>query len=194
MTKQEYLVQLRKEISRLPQEEIDRALGYYEEYFDEAGEENFQSAMEDLGTPASIAPQILQETAARRITEPAKSIKDSAKSVWLVILALFAAPIGVPLAAALAITIGALVLSAFLVIGSLILASFVLSVGGVVTILLSFFALFTQGLSALYPFGVGLVSVGLGVIGTYYTLQWGKEGLLGIAKIYKKRIVGRKSR
>jgi uncharacterized membrane protein len=192
MTKQAYLEQLRKELSRLPQEEITRAIDYYEEYFDEAGEENFQAAMEDLGSPASIAPQILQDIAARRITQPAKSIKDSAKSIWLVILALFAAPIGLPLAAAFVITIAALVFSAFAIIGSLIVASFALAIGGVLAIPLSIIALIPHGLDALFPLGAGLASLGLGVIGTYFTLQWGKEGLLAIARLFKKRIIRRK--
>ena len=42
MTRKEFIEKLRSEISKLPQEEIDAAIEYYEEYFDEAGKENEQ--------------------------------------------------------------------------------------------------------------------------------------------------------
>lgn len=37
MNRREFIARLKEEISRLPQEEIEAAVEYYEEYFDEAG-------------------------------------------------------------------------------------------------------------------------------------------------------------
>ena len=37
MNRSEFIRILRKELARLPQDEIDAAVEYYEEYFDEAG-------------------------------------------------------------------------------------------------------------------------------------------------------------
>ena len=45
MTRKEFIEKLRSEISKLPQEEIDAAIEYYEEYFDEAGKENEQETL-----------------------------------------------------------------------------------------------------------------------------------------------------
>ena len=39
MTRNEFMAVLRKELKKLPQGEIDAAVDYYEEYFDEAGKE-----------------------------------------------------------------------------------------------------------------------------------------------------------
>ena len=40
MNKQEYMEQLKKRLKRLPGEDFERAVEYFEEYFAEAGVEN----------------------------------------------------------------------------------------------------------------------------------------------------------
>ena len=59
MTRKEFIEKLRSEISKLPQEEIDAAIEYYEEYFDEAGKENEQEVLEHLGNPKKVCGQIV---------------------------------------------------------------------------------------------------------------------------------------
>ena len=51
MTRKEYMEQLRKYLKRLPKEDYENAIEYFSEYFDEAGPENEQQVMEELGEP-----------------------------------------------------------------------------------------------------------------------------------------------
>ena len=59
MSRDEYLRILARELSRLPKEEFDRAMEYYTEYFEEAGPENAEAVMADLGSPALLTKNIL---------------------------------------------------------------------------------------------------------------------------------------
>lgn len=62
MTRDEYLKELDSHLISLPKEERDLAVRFYEEYFDEAGPENEQAVIEDLGKPFSLARSIIGET------------------------------------------------------------------------------------------------------------------------------------
>lgn len=59
MTRNEYMEQLKKYLKRLPKEDYDNAIEYFSEYFDEAGPENEQQVMEDLGEPKEAARELL---------------------------------------------------------------------------------------------------------------------------------------
>lgn len=61
MTRAAYLQELRERIANLPYDEINAAIEYYTEYFEEA--ESDEKAMEELGTPAKLAESILQKIA-----------------------------------------------------------------------------------------------------------------------------------
>ena len=59
MTRKEYMEQLKKYLKRLPKEDYDNAIEYFSEYFDEAGPENEQQVMEELGQPKEAARELL---------------------------------------------------------------------------------------------------------------------------------------
>lgn len=59
MTRKEYMEQLRKYLKRLPKEDYENAIEYFSEYFDEAGPENEQQVMEELGEPKEAARELL---------------------------------------------------------------------------------------------------------------------------------------
>lgn len=59
MTRKEYMEQLKKYLKRLPKEDYDNAIEYFSEYFDEAGPENEQQVMEELGEPKEAARELL---------------------------------------------------------------------------------------------------------------------------------------
>lgn len=58
MNKVEYLKELDRLLKTIPESERVEALTYYEEYFDDAGVENEQTVIEELGYPAKIAENI----------------------------------------------------------------------------------------------------------------------------------------
>ena len=62
MTRAEYLAELDSHLITLPKEERDMAVGFYEEYFEDAGPEKEQEVMEELGKPYNLARTIIGET------------------------------------------------------------------------------------------------------------------------------------
>lgn len=114
MNKQEYMRQLEIKLKRLPKDDFERAIEYYEEYFAEAGEEHEQKAIEDLGSPQEAADQIIKDFALNYSKEPVKDVKSGMNALWVGVLALFAAPLALPLMAAgivLCFAMGIVVLS-----------------------------------------------------------------------------------
>ena len=55
MTRLEFMEELRSRLQTLPFTEQQDALRYYEEYFDDAGPDNEQKVVEELGTPEEVA-------------------------------------------------------------------------------------------------------------------------------------------
>lgn len=62
MTRAEYLAELDSHLITLPKEERDMAVGFYEEYFEDAGPEKEQEVMDELGKPYNLARTIIGET------------------------------------------------------------------------------------------------------------------------------------
>lgn len=77
MTREEYLAELESDLVSLPKEERDMAVSFYSEYFDEAGPENEQSVIEDLGKPYALARSIIGETSAYSRSEVYLKYKES---------------------------------------------------------------------------------------------------------------------
>jgi uncharacterized membrane protein len=61
MNKNEFLNELRAILWRLPEDERESALTYYEEFIEEAGPENEQEVISKLGTPQRVADNIFRE-------------------------------------------------------------------------------------------------------------------------------------
>ena len=58
MNREEYLKRLSFLLKDLPEEEIEDAIAYYEDYFEEAGEEKEEQVIKELGSPEKIAKMI----------------------------------------------------------------------------------------------------------------------------------------
>lgn len=61
MNAYEYLQALRAALAVLPDDEIDSAMRYYEDYFLDAGDENAEKVIEQLGSPEQVAEAILRD-------------------------------------------------------------------------------------------------------------------------------------
>ena len=59
MNKEIFLRDLRRFLADIPEDEREQALNYYEDYFEDAGPENEQKVIEELGSPIDIARQIM---------------------------------------------------------------------------------------------------------------------------------------
>lgn len=61
ISREEYLWQLSQQLYRIPAEEREAALEYYRNYFEEAGTENEEHVMAELGSPEELAKSIIAD-------------------------------------------------------------------------------------------------------------------------------------
>ncbi len=175
MNKDAYMEALAVQLRRLPREDYERAMEYFEEYFDEAGPENEQQAIEDLGSPEVAARQILMDMAVKSAENPQKSVKRGLNAVWVGILGVFAAPIGLPLALAAVIVVLALLFAALVVVFSIVLVAVVMAVTSVVGFIGSVCLLFVSPMNGLATLGLALFCIGLCILvamGSIKLLRW----------------------
>jgi len=153
MTKTSFLSQLAQRLQVLPEEERREALEYYNNYLSDAEDE--YAAIAELGTPAEVAANILADFVSK---PPPK--KSRARHLWLVLLAVFALPIGGPLL----IAVGAVAFAMVITLFALVVAGGALVVSGIIS-LLTFPLVATQDFGfALLSSGTGLVFIGIGIL------------------------------
>lgn len=61
ISREEYLWQLSQQLYHIPAEEREAALEYYRNYFEEAGTENEEHVMSELGSPEELAKSIIAD-------------------------------------------------------------------------------------------------------------------------------------
>lgn len=69
MTKKEFMRELERRLSQIPEGEKTDALNYYEDYFAEASITDDMLVPETMGTPEDIAKQIIEEVVQKEATE-----------------------------------------------------------------------------------------------------------------------------
>lgn len=69
MNKQEFIYQLENLLQNIPEQERIEAIQYYNDYFEDAGEENEQEVLEALGTPFKVAENIKHDLYQNRFVE-----------------------------------------------------------------------------------------------------------------------------
>lgn len=167
MTKKEYIYHLKNRLRNLPIDEVESAVDYVSELFDEAGEENAEEVARDLGSPAKFAAQIRAEYAINQHCLPEDTTavyreKPKSNNGWktlaLILLGIAALPVGLPLVLVLAVLIFvAVVVGVCLLfaLGCVLLAGFI----AVCSLVYEGFKMLTVSLAS------GLMSIGLGLIG-----------------------------
>ncbi|MCL2140254.1 MAG: DUF1700 domain-containing protein [Dehalococcoidia bacterium] len=175
MNKNEFMQRLRKRLARLPHDEYNDAVEYYEQYFAEAEDE--QVAIRQLGSPDAVAAKILADYA------DTPTDNTDWKKLWIVICAIFAAPIALPVAIALVVTIVSLGVSLLAVSFSVMAAGVVVFISGIAATLLSFFFIAESIPTMLLLMGCGLVCTSIGLIMIYSTVWLVKKCVLGSIKL-----------
>ena len=167
MTKKEYIYHLKNRLRNRPIDEVESAVDYVSELFDEAGEENAEEVARDLGSPAKFAAQIRAEYAINQHCLPEDTTtvyreKPKSNNGWktlaLILLGIAALPVGLPLVLVLAVLIFvAVVVGVCLLfaLGCVLLAGFI----AVCSLVYAGFKMLTVSLAS------GLMSIGLGLIG-----------------------------
>ena len=112
MNREEFILTLRKELSKLPPEEIVEATEFFEECFAEATEgledeerlAKEQQLVEEFGNPKRIAAQVKADYAARllngdeTVLDKEPGTKKKLSAVWWVIIGVCTAPVSIPIA------------------------------------------------------------------------------------------------
>ncbi len=194
MNRSEFFKKLEQGLSKVSKEEREAALDYYREYFDDAGAENEQKVIEELGSPAQIAARIKADSAVRKLEGDAKpSVKRGISAVWLVILAILAAPIALPLSiGAAALAIG-LLASLIAVVIALVVGVAAFFIGGIVVIAAGIAVIATSFPTAIFSVGAGLLILGVSILIGILVVLAARGIFGGIAKGMNKQL-NRKSK
>lgn len=171
MTAKEYLTALEKALSILPAEERENAMRYYQDYFLDAGSENEQKVIEELGDPNVLAAAILRDYGCiTTVNVPKTRAKRKGMPVWLVVLIGICAIIGAPVVGALgvggiALILGLIVGAIALVFGgavALAVLPLALLVGGAMLIVFAVLAIGKGLATFIATLGLGLTVLAVG--------------------------------
>lgn len=193
MNREAYMDRLKHRLRRLPKEDYDRAIAYFTEYFEEAGSGQEAQAIEDLGSPELAADQIIQDFAVENAAEPAKGVKKSFSALWIGLLAVFAAPVALPLALAFGAVLLALLLVMIALLASFFLIALSLAISALPCVFVGLFMMFTSFADGLATMGFGLVLGGMGILVTMLSIFLGKWGLHGMTCLFGKIVKGGRS-
>jgi len=177
MNKIEYLNELKNKIQALPVSEQDEVIKYYTEYFDDAGLDNEDIVIKELGSPEELAKSILNNFVCvpiKRNTEKDNSKfekeistetnSNGTKILLLVILAIITFPIWGSIFG----TIFGILFGIFITIirlgAGLVIAAAAILLAGFFIFFFGFGLLFTSTLSGILTLGLGLFITGLGLL------------------------------
>ncbi len=164
MNKEQFLKELEEFLLTLPADERKSAIKYYDEYFEEAGEENEQAIITELGSPRKIADGILKESNTKleannsqesNNTKNYNSNKQNNIGIWivLIIVGIFFLPVIFPI-----------LITILCVCFALLVSGIAIFFGGLVTSIMGITMIFTSPAIGILTSGVGLILVGTGII------------------------------
>lgn len=184
MNAYEYLQALRAALAVLPDDEINSAMRYYEDYFLDAGDENAAQVIEQLGPPEQVAEAILRDYTGVARRRPERFEEEKAQTVdgvplgrdgkpltrkkginpWMlaciVPLALIFGPVAITVIGAIILAIVGLVIGVAACVVAVPAATLI---GGGALVLFSFL-LWATPASALATLGAGLVVGAIGLL------------------------------
>lgn len=200
MDKQTFLRRLEEGLRQLPPEEREDILAYHREYFQDAGPEQEAKVIQELGDPDLLARRLLSEYGEQPPAsppppsqpQPEAPKKKRPSGVLVAILAVLAAPIALPLAAALGAVAIALAVAALSVAVALMAVIVGVLVTGIALVALGFSTLLLYPPAALVVLGAGLVCCGLGLFGVMPVVRLIQVMFRGVANLFRKAFSRRK--
>ena len=112
--------------------------------------------------------------------EPVRDVKKGFSALWIGILAVFAAPVALPLALAFGAVLLAFVLVVIALLFSVFLIAVSVTISAIPCVLVSFWLLFTSFADGLATLGCGLILLGAGILMTllsFFFTRWGLHGM-----------------
>ncbi|WP_205402012.1 DUF1700 domain-containing protein [Streptococcus lutetiensis] len=186
MTKSEYLAKLDKYLKKLPKEDYLEAMDYFREYFDEAGPENEEEVIAELGAPKDAAHDIISRLLDEKIVEDEKSPKNRAVIIWIAILAILASPVALPLILALLMVIITILAIGIAIIAMVLALGVALLTSGVYMLVDSWSYFSIAPSTTALGIGLGLLSLGLALLALLAAGAVGKFAVKSISKLIQK--------
>ena len=196
MNKDQYLECLKNNLRNIPVEEINNILDYYRGYFEDAGIENEQMVIAELGKPEIVASKICADYVIKEIeshNEPIKNVlqvKKGLSDIWIMVLAICGFPIWFPLVITVAAVVFSLVIAVFSVVFAFVVASIAIVGSGLCALIVGICVLFIHMPTGLATLGTACVAIGFGFLFLVATVWMGnlfKNLILRIAKIRIKK-------
>lgn len=209
MNRQDFIASLRKELSKLPPEEIADATEFYEEYFDEVLEnldvegltdEEAQAKrskkeaelVQEIGSPKSIANQIKAEYASKILEGSetpqgkAPSVGHKLSAIWWVIIGICSAPVSIPVAIGLiCVVFGILTGLVGLIFGIFAMIAGLI-VGSISALAVGITSLSISPAAGCMCIGGGLMGIALAAAGLVGAVLVIKEIVLALARYFTK--------
>ena len=189
MSKQEFLMQLRKGLSGLPKDDIDERLTFYSEMIDDRMEDGIpeENAVSEIGNVDEIISQIIADIPLGKLVKEKITTKKKMKAWEIVLLVL-----GSPIWLSLLIAAFAVILSLYVVLWSVIIvlwaafASFVAcGLAGIAAG--AYFAIGGNVLTGIAMIGAGIVCAGLSVF-MFFGCKAATKGIMNLTKKLAIRI------
>ena len=193
MNKAEFLEELKKSLSELPREDIEKSLEYYSEIIDDRIEDglNESDAIAAIGEIQEISGQILRDTPfpkAPKINNREKATGVSHMKIWEIILLILGFPLWFPLLIAAFSVILALYITVWAVIITLYSTDFAIIAGTFFSIFRGSIFLFEKSIpQAVFFFGTGLAFFGISVL-LLFAFNKITRGIISITKKFAIQI------
>lgn len=194
MTKIEFLNRLEELLEDLPTDEREAAIRYYDDYFEDAGIENIDAVISELGSPEKIAANIKSDLnhtwkdsekeaftetgyqdgnikadkyeVADSKTKAGKRNMNLSKILLIVILCIVAIPAGIPILSSVMGIIISLLAGIGGILVALIVATGAFLIGGIILFIAGIIQLFFAPLNGILSCGIGFIILGLGILAT----------------------------
>ena len=183
MKKIEFLNELRKGLSALPDKDIEERINFYSEIIDDRMEEGIleEAAVSELGSVNEVISQILSDIPLTKLVK--QRVKSSRKLKTLeIVLLVLGSPLWLSLIIAAIAVVFALYVSLWAIIVSLwaVFAFFIAcAFGGIFSAIV--FALNSSIFSAILVFSAGFVCAGLSIF-SFYGFKSATKGILVLTK------------
>lgn len=210
MTRQDFIAALRKELSKLPPEEIADATEFYEEYFDEvldnldvAGltEEEAEAKrakaeaelIQEMGSPKSCANQIKADYASKILdgsdassaSGSNPSVGNKLSAIWWVIIGICTAPVSIPALIGLVGMVFGIVTGVIGLITGLFCGVIALFIASIAVIGVGITSVPISVPSAIMMVGAGLMGIALSAAGIVGAVLLVKEIILALVRLGK---------
>lgn len=183
MNKQEFLAELRKGLTGLPQVDIEERISFYSEMIDDRIEEGLSEAeaVSAIGPVSEVVSQILADTPIRKLVkekvQPSRTLR-----AWEIVLLVLGSPIWLSLLAAALV----IILSLYAVLWSVVISLWAAfgsvagcAIGGIVAGIV--FAMGGNGLTGIAMIGAGIFCAGLSIF-LFYACKAATKGTIILSK------------